>query len=144
MWSKHTPSSSTSTTPSPSTASSTKSLSSPHPTQSSPTVPPFPCRHCHFQMLAQTLRLTPGQSSSKDRIGMPRQAQQGADDRRCLCFGGAVEEILPRRLSQFRSTPPFRQGKKLRCNLDQSAELIAIPRKTLEDYYWLLRTGRAL
>lgn len=32
----------------------------------------------------------------------------------------------------------------MKCNLDLSAELIGIPRKTLEDYHWLIRTGRSL
>jgi hypothetical protein len=55
-----------------------------------------------------------------------------------------VASLLPRGFAVRRGSSPPTQGKKLRCNLDQSAELIAIPRKTLEDYYWLLRTGRAL
>lgn len=33
---------------------------------------------------------------------------------------------------------------KVRCNLDQSAELIGIPRKTLEDYFLVLRSGKTL
>jgi hypothetical protein len=32
----------------------------------------------------------------------------------------------------------------VKCNLDQSAELINIPRKTLEDYFLVLRTGKNL
>jgi hypothetical protein len=30
----------------------------------------------------------------------------------------------------------------MKLNLDQSAEIVGVPRKTLEDYYLLFRTGK--
>ena len=32
----------------------------------------------------------------------------------------------------------------MKLNLDQSAEIVGVPRKTLEDYFLLFRTGKQL
>jgi hypothetical protein len=35
------------------------------------------------------------------------------------------------------------QGHKININLDESAQLVGVPRKTLEDYFLLFRLGKA-
>ena len=55
-----------------------------------------------------------------------------------------MEILLSIRLPKLGGISSSIKGEMMKINLDISAEMVGIPRKTLEDYFLLFRLGKSL